>query len=197
MDNLVAMFLSAQRAFGARVHAVRDDQWQLPTPDTEWDVAALVTHLIEENRWVPPLIHGHNMEAAGKIVEGGRSLPADGGVGANLAQEWDEAAVAAADAFGEDGALERTVSLSRGPTPASDYIAEMVFDHIVHGWDLGKAIGYDGDPLPADAVEAAYGMAKGMGDGLAGSGMFEGPVEVPDDASTLDKLIALTGRNPR
>lgn len=196
MDNFVAMFLAAQKAFGDRVHAIGDDQWHQPTPDSEWDVAQLVDHLIDENRWVPPLVHGHDMDSATKIVEAGRSLPADGGVGANLAKEWDEASVACADAFKEDGALDRTAQLSRGPTPVRDYIGEMIFDHLVHAWDLGTAIGYSGDPLPADAVEAVYGMASGMKDMLAASGLFHESVDVPDDASTLDKLIGLTGRDP-
>jgi hypothetical protein len=32
---------------------------------------------------------------------------------------------------------------------------------------------------------------------MSGSGMFAAPVPVPDDAPTIDKLVALTGRNPR
>ena len=196
MDPMVEMFLSAQRAFADRVHAVRDDHWHQPTPDTDWDVAALVGHLIEENRWVPPLVHGHDFDAAAKIVEGTRSLPADGGVGGNLTQEWDEASVACADAVREDGALDRTAALSRGPTPVHEYITEMMFDHVVHAWDLETAIGYHGDPLPEDLVATVYEMAKPMAPMLAGSGLFADPVEVPDDASTLDKLLGLTGRDP-
>ena len=196
-DDLVAMFLSAQRAFGERVQAINDDQWHAPTPDTEWDVAALVGHLIEENQWAPPLIHGLDLESAGKVVEGSRKLPVDGGVGANLIEVWDEASLAAADAFGEEGALGRSVALSRGATPAVEYIGEMIFDHLVHAWDLGTAIGHQGTPLPDDVVAAVYEMAKPMAPMLAASGMFAAPVEVPDDASTLDKLIGLTGRNPR
>jgi uncharacterized protein (TIGR03086 family) len=196
MDNLVSLFLAAQRAFGERVHAVGDDQWGLPTPDTEWNVAALVAHLIDENRWVAPLVHGHSLEAAAKIVEGKRSLPVDGGVGGNLVQEWDEASLAAGDAFGEPGALERTVALSRGPTPATGYIAEMIFDHIVHAWDLGTAVGYTGE-LPADVVHAVYEQAKGMGELSSYGDMFAPAVPVPADAPTLDKLVALTGRDPR
>jgi uncharacterized protein (TIGR03086 family) len=196
MDNLVAMFLSAQSAFDARVRAIGEDQWQQPTPDSDWDVAALVDHLIDENRWVPPLVRGHDMAAATKIVEGARSLPRDGGVGANLAQAWDEASLAAADAFKEDGALDRTASLSRGPTPVRDYIGEMIFDHVVHSWDLEKAIGFTGDPLPEDAVAAVYDIAKPLAPMLASSGMFAEPVDVGDGAPTLDKLIALTGRDP-
>jgi uncharacterized protein (TIGR03086 family) len=193
--ELVSLFLSAQRAFGDRVHAVREDQWNAATPCRDWDVAALVGHLIDEDKWLPPLMHGLDLESAGKVVEGSRTLPVDGGVGANLAEVWDEASLACADAVRQEGALDRTVELSRGPTPARDYVGEMIFDHLVHAWDLGTAIGFTG-PLPEDVVAAVYGMAQGMGD-LSGFGdMFAPPVAVPEDASTLDKLIGLTGRNP-
>jgi uncharacterized protein (TIGR03086 family) len=195
-DDLVSQFLAAQRAFGERVHAVRDDQWELPTPDRDWNVAALVSHIVDEDRWAAPLMHGLDLEAAGKVVEGSRSLPVHGGVGANLATEWDEASIAAADAFSADGALERNVELSRGSTPAKVYIAEMIFDHLVHAWDLGTAIGYEG-ALPEDVVAAVYEVAKGMGDLSSYGDMFAPAVPVPDDAPTLDKLIGLTGRNPR
>lgn len=196
MDNLLELFLAAQNAFSERVHAIADDQWHASTPATEWDVAALVAHIVDEDRWVAPLIHGHDLDAAGKIVAGMRELPVDGGVGSDFVQAWDEASRAAADAFGEDGALDRSVALSRGATPARDYIGEMIFDHLVHAWDLGTAIGFAGTPLPAEVVEVVYGVAKGMGDLSALGDFFKPAVPVPDDASTLDKLVGLTGRNP-
>jgi uncharacterized protein (TIGR03086 family) len=193
--DLLDAFLRAQRAFGERVHAVREDQWQAPTPDDEWDVTALVRHLVDEHRWAAPLLHGQDLEPAGKIVEGSRTLPVDGGVGANVSEEWDEAATESANAFSEDGALERTVALSRGPTPATDYVKEMTFDLIVHGWDLQRAIGYDGE-FPEDIVEMVYGIAKSFGD-MSGSGMFRAPVDVDESAPLIDRLVAQTGRDPR
>jgi len=194
MDDELNTFLTAQRAFTDRVHAVGEDEWERATPCRDWTVADLVGHLIEEHRWAAPLLHGQDLESAGKIVAGSRRLPVDGGIGANRAEEWDEAAVESADAFAADGALDRTVSLSRGPTPARAYIAEMILDLVVHGWDLGRAIGYD-KPLPEDVVEAVYAEVANFGD-LSESGGFDEPVDVPDDAPTIDKLIARTGRNP-
>jgi uncharacterized protein (TIGR03086 family) len=196
MDNFVEAFRQAQQAFTDRVHAVAEDQWQAPTPDTEWSVADLVGHLIEEHRWAAPLMHGLDLESARKVVEGSRSLPVDGGVGGNLAEEWDEAAVESLDAFSEPDAVNRTVALSRGPTPARDYLSEMIFDLVVHGWDLATAIGYSGDDLPDELVSAVYEQAKKFGD-LSATGMFEKPVDVPEDARPIDKLVALTGRDPR
>ena len=87
------------------------------------------------------------------------------------------------------------MSLSRGATPARDYISEMIFDLVVHAWDLQTAIGFSGE-LPADVVEAVHDNATQMGD-LASSGLFAAPVDVADDTSTIDKLIALTGRDPQ
>ena len=188
MSDLLQQFLDAQDAFKQRVHAVRADQWDAPTPDSEWTVRRLVEHLIDEHRWAAPLLHGHDLDAAGAIVRGARDEGSPAG-------NWDVAATESADAFSEDGALGRTVHLSRGPTPAQDYIREMIFDLVVHSWDLQTAIGFSGD-LPSAAVESTYAVAQGYGD-LSASGMFDAPVDVPDDASTLDKLIALTGRDPR
>ena len=194
MDDLLALYLSAEHEFTVRVHAITEAQWNAPTGCTEWTVAQLVDHLIDEHRWAAPLMHGQDLEAAAKVVEGSRSLPVDGGVGANLAQEWDDAVTLSNEAFTAPGALEREVALSRGATPVRSYLEEMIFDLTVHAWDLGQAIGYR-EPLPEDLVSAMYTGVLAMGD-LSGSGMFAAPVEVPDDAPTIDKLMAATGRRP-
>mgnify|MGYP001807463638 CR=1 FL=1 len=46
----------AHREFAARVAAISD--WDGPTPDTEWTVRDLVSHVIEEQQWVPWLLSG-------------------------------------------------------------------------------------------------------------------------------------------
>lgn len=195
MDDVLAMFITGQTEFGKRVHAVSQEQWTAQTPNTEWTVADLVGHLVDEHRWVPPLLRGLDLKAAGEVVEGSRSLPIDGGVGANPAQEWDEAAIGSADAVRAEGALERAVCLSRGQTPARAYLSELVFDLAVHSWDLGTAIGY-AHPLPSDLVGHVYATLPGTGE-LAASGMFGKPLPVPEGATTLDRLLAATGRTPR
>ncbi|MEO9138588.1 MAG: TIGR03086 family metal-binding protein [Jatrophihabitans sp.] len=195
MNDHLDNFLAAQHAFSERVHSISEDQWQAGTPDSEWSVADLVAHLVEEHRWAAALVHGMDLDTARKIVAGSRNLPVDGGVGANLAELWNEACAGSADAFSGDGALDRQVALSRGSTGARDYCSEMIFDLVVHSWDLQVAIGYDGE-LPADLVDTVYAQAQSLGD-LAASDMFDAPVTVADDAPTIDKLVALTGRAPQ
>jgi uncharacterized protein (TIGR03086 family) len=194
MDEPIGVFLAAQRAFGDRVHAIAEAQWSAPTPDAEWTVADLVAHLIDEHRWLPPLMHGLDLTAAGEVVAGTRDLPVDGGVGANLAESWDEAAIGSADAVVEPEALKRSVELSSGPTPARDYLREMTTDLIVHAWDLGTALGLT-DPLPDDLVAFALAEVNKWGD-MSGTSYFGAPVPVSDDAPAISKLVAATGRNP-
>ena len=59
-----------------------------------------------------------------------------------------------AEAFGELDALDRTVSLSRGPTPARQYLTEMVFDLIVHSWDANHPLNEVADVLLPATIHA-------------------------------------------
>jgi uncharacterized protein (TIGR03086 family) len=188
MSELIPLLDSALDAFTARVEAVREDQWTAPTPCTEWNVAELVMHIVDEHRWAPPLLAGHDLKTSADIVAG----TSDRG---DPARNWDAAATESRRAFGEPGVLDRTVELSRGATPVSDYLGEMIGDMVIHSWDLGKAIGYD-QPLPEPLVEFTYRTFSGVGD-LSSTGLFGKPVPVGDDASKEDKLVALAGRDPR
>jgi uncharacterized protein (TIGR03086 family) len=108
--------------------------------------------------------------------------------------EWDRDSQRALDAAWEEGALDQDVSLSRGMTPASQYLTELIADSCIHSWDLGIAIGVNSD-LPADLVEFVYGTVQNWGD-LSQTGVFKAAVPQPDGASTFDKLLGITGRDP-
>ncbi|WP_375481774.1 TIGR03086 family metal-binding protein [uncultured Jatrophihabitans sp.] len=189
--DLVGIFRTLQGEFGLRVDAVSDAQWGAPTPNAEWDVADLVGHLITEHRWVEPLMRGLDLDAAAGEVDAIRAAAVHDG----YPDAWDDVARRAGEAFSAPGALEQTVLLSRGPTVGGGYIRELIFDLTVHTWDLGRAIDWAGE-LPSDIVSAVWGESRQFTD-LSASGMFDRPVVVPDDAPVLDRLIAMTGRDPR
>jgi uncharacterized protein (TIGR03086 family) len=188
--NLLSLFDTSVAQFSTQVAAVGSGDWDKPTPDTEWSVTDLVQHLIDEHRWMPPLIGGHDLETAQKIVES-QAATSSG----DHAADWQAACTASLQAVGEPGALERTVSLSRGPTPANEYLVEMIFDATIHAWDLGTALGTN-PQLPDELVAFLFPVFQSMGD-MSSTGMFKAPVPVPDDAPEADKLLAATGRNPR
>jgi hypothetical protein len=70
----------------------------------------------------------------------------------------------------------------------------MIMDLTIHSWDLGQAIGYR-DALADELVSPVYERVADAGD-MSASGYFKEPVDVPDDAPTIDKLVAATGRKP-
>jgi hypothetical protein len=107
-DDLIATFSSAQAAFTERVHAVAPDQWRLATPDTQWTVADLAGHLVDEHRWAAPLLAGLDMDAARVVVAG---LGPAGADGTALVRAWDQAAASSAAAFRADGALTGSAAI--------------------------------------------------------------------------------------
>ena len=191
-DDLIATFSSAQAAFTARVHAVAPDQWQLGTPDTQWTVADLVGHLVDEHRWATPLLAGLDMDAARAVVAGlgtggrGRDRPrprlgpgrGQFGRGVPRRRRADRFG-RHHPGFGSGGGVPR----GNGARPDRARL------------DLGVATGYPG-PLPAGAVAAIYPLAQAIVDRTP-AGMFAPPVDAAADVPVIDRLVALTGRRPR
>ncbi len=176
----------AAEAFQSKVQLVRDDQWSGPTPCTEWNVRALVNHVIGEVLWIPPLVAGKTIADVGDTLSGDL-------LGDDAQSAWDSAARETLKAVREPGAMEQTVHLSYGDRPAQGYIEEVATDLVVHTWDLARGIGAD-DRLDPALVEFAHGALAPAIEGARAAGYFGAAVEVADDADPQTKLLALTGR---
>jgi len=183
--ELLELFQRAQAQFTDRVDAVAPDQWDdeaLPG----WTVGDLVAHLVSENLWVPPLLAGEPA-AEGRFPDETSDL-----LGNDPFIGWESAADDALSAFAEDDALLRTVHLTRGPTPARDYIGEMITDLVVHAWDLARATDGETD-LEPELVTAALVLAERLpDDGVPG--LFDPPIPVSDSAPPQVRLLARFGR---
>lgn len=188
MSDLVALFRKAVDEFGRRVEAVEAAQWPAPTPDTEWDVRALVNHLVVECLWAPPLLEGLTLADVGDRFDGDQ-------LGDDPQAVWRAAAAGAVHAVGADGALERTVHVSFGEIPGREYVSQLVCDHTIHAWDLARAIGTD-ERLDPELVEFAYAYLAPQVDGWRSAGVFGPEVGVPVGADRQSALLALTGRQP-
>ncbi|MFG3505120.1 TIGR03086 family metal-binding protein [Streptomyces sp. NPDC047821] len=185
--TLLARHGEALDLFGARVHAVRPDQWDAPTPCTDWTVRDLVNHLTAEQLWVVPLVRERRA-----VAELGDAFEGDV-LGDDPVAAWDRAAAESREAFLEPGALERTVQLSSGPTPATAYCSQMTSDLVIHAWDLSRGIGAD-ERLPGDLVGFTVDAVSPYADSLAGSGLFAPRLEPPPDADEQTRLLAMVGR---
>ncbi|WP_030560959.1 TIGR03086 family metal-binding protein [Streptomyces aureocirculatus] len=188
-DTFLRRHGQALDLFTERVHGVGQDRWGAPTPCAEWTVRDLVQHLVVEQLWVPPLVRdGATMDEVGDSFEGDMTGP-------DPVASWDTAADAARAAFAESGALDRTVHLSYGDTPARDYCAQMITDLVVHSWDLARAIGAD-EHLPDELVTAALHEVRPYAADLSRSGLFAPAVEPPPGADAQTELLCLLGRTP-
>ncbi|MFZ7088234.1 TIGR03086 family metal-binding protein [Curtobacterium sp. RRHDQ10] len=174
----------AAAEFGRRLAAVTD--WDAPTPDSEWTTRDLVTHVIDEQRWIPLLLTGRDHEQAEADLEP---------IGDDLVAAWSSFAAAATAAW-HDVPMDTPVHLSTDTVRAGDYLAEQTSDITIHTWDLARATGSD-ERLPDDLVEAVWTVFEPQIDSLAASGLYDAPVRVDDQAPLQTRLLAATGRDAR
>ncbi|HEV2778337.1 MAG TPA: TIGR03086 family metal-binding protein [Actinophytocola sp.] len=178
----------AMDVFDRAVRKIEAGSWDAPTPCSEWTVRDLLNHLVYEQLWVPDLLGGATVAEIGDRYEGDQ-------LGDDPVRSWTEASRAARRAWLAPGALDRSVRLSRGATPAAEYCQEMTIDLAVHGWDLATALGAEtemGDELAGFLLRSVEPHV----DNWQGIGIFAAPVPVPADADAQTRLVALLGRDP-
>jgi uncharacterized protein (TIGR03086 family) len=78
----------------------------------------------------------------------------------------------------------------------ADLVGGMVVGEVlVHGWDLGRATGQQ--PVwDADLLEFVHAEVAKTADQGREMGIYGPAVPVPADASTVDRIVGLTGRDP-
>lgn len=185
--ELLALFQRAQASFTDRVDAVEPEQWDdeaLPG----WTVADLVAHLVTEALWVPPLLAGEPYD----LIDGRVAGDTPDLLGDDPLTGWESAADGALAAFAQDRALLHTVHLSRGPTPAAEYLEELTADLTVHSWDLARATDGDTELDPALVTAALLVADRLPADGVPG--LFDPPLDVPRTAPPQTRLLARLGR---
>jgi uncharacterized protein (TIGR03086 family) len=185
--DAVELYRRASDEFAARIRQV-GDRWSAPTPCTEWDVRALVRHMVEEERWAPPLFAGRT------IADVGDSLSGDP-LGDDPVRAFDEACSAAVDAVRDEGAMDRTVHLSFGDVPGREYAMQLAADHLIHAWDLAKAVGAD-TTLDADGVAAIREWFEGAEEAYRAGGAIGPRPAMPEGAGPQDELLVMFGRTP-
>lgn len=185
-EEILRLYERGLDEFGTRVRLIGPEDWARPTPDTEWSVRDLVTHLVDEQLWAPPLLEGRTIEEIGTPYTGDP-------LGDDPLRAWAEAAEGARAAFAAPGALDRGVQLSFGPSTAVTYCRQMTGDLTIHAWDLARALGAE-ETIDEGLLAYVYEGTLPYADMLASSGLFAPRVDVPEDAGLLTRTLALFGR---
>ena len=180
------VFEGALAGAGERIRSVGEDQWGHDTPCSEWDVRALVHHLVAELRWMPPLLAGRTIAEVGDALDGDL-------LGDDPKAAWEAAVREAREAVADPGALGRTAHLSYADVPGADYVFEVSADLTIHAWDLARAIGAD-ERLDPGLLELFAPWYAERIEAMRQAGIFAGGLEPPPDADEQTRLLALLGR---
>ncbi len=162
------------------LHPVAADDLSKRTPCSEYDVADLTAHLLKS-------IAGLGGMAGAEIPERDESD--------SVERQIVLAARPALDAWHRRG-IDGTVPFGKGEMPAKTACGIFSVEFLVHAWDYAAALGHELN-APEPLSEYVLGLARQVirPEIRAGAG-FDDPVDVPEDAGALEKLVAFTGRNP-
>ena len=169
---------------GDVIAGVGDDQWQLATPCDDYDVRALVNHIVG---WIQVFEAGCH----GRAFQGDPAAYQSGDDPAGVFRDAADSLVAGWQTYGFD----RPVRVSSGEMPGSMVFNMTVMEYLTHGWDLATATG---QPIPYRDEEAADVLARAeqtlpleyRGDA------FGQIVAIGDDAPAVHRLVAFLGRQP-
>ena len=182
----------ANAEFEKRLRQVDAESWTKPTPCPEWDVRALVNHVLVGTRMSIHVLDGMPRDEV--IAQLDDDLLADD---VDPVDRFVSLADQMVARFSGPGGLDGIVAHPGGDFPRSMFVGFRVADGAVHAWDLACAIGADA-ALDAALVQFLWDDAEPRVDMLVGSGMFgDGPSGSVDEAAPLQvRYLDLVGRRP-
>ena len=171
------------------VAATEPGQLGLPTPCAEYDVRALLSHIVG----------GLNRVAI--VGEGGDALArrarADDVTDDGWLAAYQTASQRARQAWAHDAKLDALVEVPWGKIPGRFAIAGYIQEILTHGWDLAKATGRPTEGDPELAWFALAGAKRILPPETRGGDIpFAPVVPLPPDAAPYAQLAAWLGRQP-
>jgi uncharacterized protein (TIGR03086 family) len=184
--SVAALFADALAQAERVVEQVGRDQRALPTPCAQWDVQALVGHLVATARRAERVAQGRSVSAVPQVVEvDGRGRARFAAAAGRAQQAWREAAPA-------------DVAAPWGVLPAPVALSGLVLELVAHTHDLAVSTGRV-DLLDDRLATAALRLAERLLPATlraAGTAVAD-PLPAPPDADGYGRLSAFLGRAPR
>jgi uncharacterized protein (TIGR03086 family) len=189
--DVVATHAETLRTTQRVVDGVRPEDMDRGTPCSEWEVRALLAHMVGVNEVFTAAVRGDEPKATSD-----EDILGDDPAGA-----YRRSAEEAVAAWSSPGVLEQMLHLPFGHMPAAFAIGLHFIDNVVHRWDLATATGQD-HLLDAESAGLALQMCQNNfaalpADQVRGEGKPFG-AEVPwdEEAPLHERLVAFLGRHP-
>jgi uncharacterized protein (TIGR03086 family) len=168
------------------ISAVRPEHLGDATPCGDYDVQALVDHIMGWMRRFAASAHGEVFDGDPSAFHSEDPVTDYHAISSRLIDGWRT--------YGVDRTLP---SASGRGTPARQGLGMAIIEYVTHGWDLATGIRAE---IPFTDEEFGVALAFGqemITDEYRGPGMpFGLRIEVPADAPVGDRFIAFMGRRP-
>jgi uncharacterized protein (TIGR03086 family) len=179
VDPLVA-HQRAQDTFAGVLANVSPDQFDGPTPCSEWTIRDLIEHVIGGNEDVG-IWSASNQQPAAR--------PDD------TAAAHRATAAAAQEIFAAPGGMDGIFKLPFGEFPAQLFVGIRTTDVLTHAWDLAAASGQSTDLDPELAAEQLAAARAFVGAQFRGTGKpFAEEQPCSSERAPADQLAAFLGR---
>ena len=178
--------IAASTSFGRAVLEIADDDWDRPTPCADWNVRALVAHVVVGDAATASIVRG---EAGAAVDDVDASI-----LGTDARAVWRGTALGMLNTLRDETDLERVGDHPAGQRSIAEIIGFRTWDLAVHAWDLHMALDRD-FVIDSEVAEYVIAFAVPFADRIAESGQFgPGMVDPGPDASAGERLLALSGR---
>lgn len=187
-EGILDALTIARSEFERRLNALTDDDWDKPTPCTEWNVRQLVNHIVSHEYRFADNLATDNTD----YYVASRD---DDFLGDDPQGSWRTGVALLDEAITGLDSLDSMVKW-RLPRPARDVLAVRIFEAAVHTWDVSRAIGFD-EQLDERLAVLTLPVFERLIQIPAMAAFFTAPTDsLPTGATPQDRLLHLAGRHP-
>ncbi|WP_436493649.1 TIGR03086 family metal-binding protein [Actinokineospora sp. HUAS TT18] len=166
---------------GGLIDGLTDEQLDAQSPCEGWTVREVIRHLV-----------GNSLGVLARID--GTDAPAEVDLGADPRVTFRETRAAASAALGTPEVFDGPWELRGVEYTGGTMLFVHFADVLVHTWDIATAVGVH-VAIDEDLAEAALSVVSRFPEDAWGPGSaFTAKLPAPEDASALERLLALTGR---
>ena len=180
--------MAAAAAEAARVVNAVPAELAGSTPCGDWDLRTLLNHTILWTSYSAER-RAHGESVAEELMS--KDFTAEPG----FRKDYEAQLGRAVQAWSDPSAWEGDIGVMGDATPAADVAAMLIMEMALHGWDVARATGqdYTCDEAVAQALIQTVEAQAELFRKYQG---FADAVTAPAGASTFDRALALSGRDP-